>query len=151
MLFGSVSLAAGTIVMYLGLLRALDPHFADKAGAGSLRAAVASGVIAILITTVFGFVLLPFESAYPSLLEEVLLTGFVEEYAKFLAFAIVLRRRDAFREPLDAATHAAAVGLGFSVIENIMYGFAYDHLRVHLAAVFTPPRLGDTSEGKGCY
>ena len=57
---------------------------------------------------------------------EVLFVGLIEEGAKFGAFLLVTRFRDQLREPFDAALGGATVGLGFAVMENVVYGLYRD-------------------------
>ncbi|MEX0332819.1 MAG: PrsW family intramembrane metalloprotease [Puniceicoccaceae bacterium] len=51
----------------------------------------------------------------------VLVIGPVEEFAKFIPFALILTRMKHFDEEVDGIIYAAFVGLGFALNENIYY------------------------------
>jgi RsiW-degrading membrane proteinase PrsW (M82 family) len=51
----------------------------------------------------------------------ILVIGPVEEFAKFLPFALILARMRHFDEELDGIIYAAFVGLGFAMHENRYY------------------------------
>jgi protease PrsW len=53
-------------------------------------------------------------------------TGLIEEGMKFAAFLLVTRACDPLREHFDAAVGGATVGLGFAVLENVVYGLYLD-------------------------
>jgi RsiW-degrading membrane proteinase PrsW (M82 family) len=48
----------------------------------------------------------------------------VEEYAKFFVVKNTVYRTREFDEPIDGIIYAAAVGLGFATLENIIYVFS---------------------------
>ena len=51
----------------------------------------------------------------------VLVIGPIEEFAKFVPFALILSRMKHFDEEVDGIIYAAFVGLGFALNENIYY------------------------------
>jgi RsiW-degrading membrane proteinase PrsW (M82 family) len=61
--------------------------------------------------------------------------GGIEELLKFLAVYLLVARRKAFDEPLDAMIYMITVGLGFAAVENIA------SLINHGATVITPAAL----------
>lgn len=140
MLLAVAAVALGTVALYLGILRVMDPHLHDKGGMRSLRASVLAGAVSAICALPVELILWVFEDGAielsSRLLVSVLFTGQVEELAKFVAFLVIMRRGRAFKEPLDAATHAAAVGLGFSVLESLSYGLT-DGLGVQMARAFS--------------
>jgi len=50
------------------------------------------------------------------------IVGPSEELAKFLIFYVVSKALGSIREPVDAALQGASVGLGFAIVENMIYG-----------------------------
>lgn len=48
----------------------------------------------------------------------------VEELAKFLSFLVATRFLTSLREPQDGSLQGAATGLGFALVENILYGLS---------------------------
>ena len=53
----------------------------------------------------------------------VLFIAIVEEGVKFAVYAFLARKLVTIREPFDAAIGGATVGLGFAIMENVVYGF----------------------------
>ena len=54
----------------------------------------------------------------------IMLWAFVEEFTKyFIGFVLVLRRK-AVDEPIDAIIYMITIALGFAALENILYLFA---------------------------
>ncbi len=56
----------------------------------------------------------------------ILFIALVEEGVKFTAFRLVSRWRHSLREPFDAVMGGATVGLGFAIMENVVYGLFRD-------------------------
>jgi RsiW-degrading membrane proteinase PrsW (M82 family) len=52
---------------------------------------------------------------------DILVTGPVEEGAKFLSFLLLVRTYGTVKEPRDGMVQGAAVGLGFAAVENFLY------------------------------
>jgi len=48
----------------------------------------------------------------------------IEEFSKFLVFFILVTRLRSLREPADGIFQAAAVGLGFAIVENVLYAMS---------------------------
>lgn len=51
--------------------------------------------------------------------------GFIEEFFKFIAFFLILKRGKSFNEPMDGIIYLAFVGAGFAYLENIAYTYKY--------------------------
>jgi RsiW-degrading membrane proteinase PrsW (M82 family) len=51
-----------------------------------------------------------------------LVVGLSEEGAKLLVFILLARALGSVKDPMDAAIQGAAVGIGFAIIENVLYG-----------------------------
>lgn len=73
------------------------------------------------------------------LLYQILVTGLVEETAKFLAFLLVAHSFVTVKEPQDGVLQGAAVGLGFAIIENISYIQAYPEAAIALRPLLATP------------
>jgi protease PrsW len=56
-------------------------------------------------------------------LYDFLVVGISEEGAKLLVFMLLARALGSVKDPLDAAVQGAAVGIGFAIIENVIYAF----------------------------
>jgi hypothetical protein len=72
------------------------------------------------------------------LLYQVCCVGPIEEFSKFLVFMLLAGRFRTVREPVDGMYQAAAVGLGFAIVENFSYGFAYGPFIALLRSLVTP-------------
>lgn len=51
-----------------------------------------------------------------------------EELAKFLIFLALSKLLRSIREPVDAVLQGASVGLGFAIVENLLYGLHVDQV-----------------------
>jgi RsiW-degrading membrane proteinase PrsW (M82 family) len=70
------------------------------------------------------------------LVQEFLITGPVEESAKFAVFFVLARATRSVRDPRDGILQAASVGLAFAFIENIKYCFEFGPLVLYYRAFF---------------
>ncbi len=66
-----------------------------------------------------------------------LITGPVEETAKFLCFLAVVHSIPAVKEPQDGVLMGAAVGMGFGTIENIFYIYEYPEIFIAIRPLLT--------------
>jgi len=57
--------------------------------------------------------------------EHILITGPVEESAKFITFILLTRMFKSIKEPRDGILQAVSVALGFALIENFIYAYRY--------------------------
>jgi len=64
--------------------------------------------------------------------------GPIEEFSKFLVFTLLAARFRTIREPVDGMYQAAAVGLGFAIVENVSYGLAYGPFIALARSLVTP-------------
>ncbi|HUW42563.1 MAG TPA: PrsW family glutamic-type intramembrane protease [Rectinemataceae bacterium] len=60
-----------------------------------------------------------------------------EELAKFAVFLILSKLLGSVREPVDAAFQGASVGLGFAVIENLIYGMQTNQVTLLFRSYYT--------------
>lgn len=104
----------------------------DKQSAGVIAAFAMAGVVSVVVTFIFHeiyplpwFVPWVYESRF---WYHVLVTGVVEETAKFLCFFAIAHTMSSVKEPQDGVLQGAAVGLGFGAVENILYITRYPEL-----------------------
>lgn len=67
----------------------------------------------------------PTENLWYLLLDVFIIVALSEEIVKFTMLMAYPYRRSFFNEPMDGIVYAIMVGMGFAVVENIMY--AYNH------------------------
>jgi len=116
--------AAATVLWYLLLRRHLR-NVVDKQSVEVIAAFFVAGILSVVLTfTLHALNPLPWLAPFVynvTFLYEVLVTGVVEETAKFLCFLLIAHSLTTVREPQDGVLQGAAVGLGFAFIENIVY------------------------------
>lgn len=123
---------AAAVAVWLYVLQRADTNAADKGGRRHLRLFFRLGLITIplstLLYTTYGSIeLLFYRSSYMifSFIEEFLIVGPVEEFAKFLVFYWFAVKKDSIREPQDGILQAASVAVAFAAVENFQYGFYF--------------------------
>jgi hypothetical protein len=72
-----------------------------------------------------------------AVIDQLFVTGPIEEFSKFIVFFLLSRRLRSLREPLDGLLQAAAVALAFATAENIKYTFEYGLLIIPLRAALS--------------
>ena len=116
--------AAATVLWYLLLRRHLR-NVVDKQSVEVIAAFFVAGILSVVLTfTLHALNPLPWLAPFVynvTFLYEVLVTGVIEETAKFLCFLLIAHSLTTVREPQDGVLQGAAVGLGFAFIENIVY------------------------------
>ena len=75
----------------------------------TVPAALIEGIIGLLVSDI---------------LIAVVVAPIVEEYAKYFVVRNTVYRTREFNEPVDGIIYAAAVGLGFATLENVIYVFS---------------------------
>ncbi len=130
-------------VAWLAALLRLDPHRARK----RLDRSVAVFFVLGMLSAAPAYVLSSIVPADPStarpglsLLLFVFVYAPVEELSKLLVFSILVSRLRSLREPADGVYQAAAVGLGFALVENVLYGAWYGPGTALVRATITPLR-----------
>lgn len=68
-----------------------------------------------------------------------LVVGISEEGAKLLVFILLARALGSVKDPMDAAIQGAAVGIGFAIIENVIYAMGTDMEVLLYRSVITVP------------
>lgn len=100
-------------------------YLADKQQPEILAQFFFAGALSIVVTYILhGVYPLPFLVPFiydSEFFYQVLVTGVIEEFAKFVCFLSVAHTLRTVREPQDGVIQAAVVGLVFGAIENVLY------------------------------
>lgn len=126
----SVIAAVLPVLLYVGLIYWVDYYEKEPTwllSAAFLWGAVPAALLALLFNTVLS---LPFYYLFSERSAELVAGGaiapVVEEVTKGLAlFLILIIRRNELDSPLDGVIYGAMVGMGFAMVENILYYTAY--------------------------
>lgn len=128
-------------ILWYRYLKGRIRYTVDKQNPGVLIGFFVAGVLSVLVTYLLHFMhpavwFLP--AVYRSdFLYGVLVTGIVEEWAKWLCFVMAVHGGGTIKEPQDGILQAAAVGLGFGTVENIAYIARYPGLFIAVRPVLT--------------
>ena len=130
-------------VAWVTALLRLDPHRARKRVDRSMMTLFVLGMLSAAPAYVLSSIL-PIDprSAPPGLSLAIFVFVYapVEELSKLLLFSLLVTRLRSLREPADGIYQAAAVGLGFAVVENVLYGAWYGPEIALIRATITPLR-----------
>lgn len=74
-----------------------------------------------------------------------------EETFKFLALRIYPYRQRFFNEPIDGVVYATMIGMGFAMLENILYAFQYELSTTLIRAVTAVPAHASFAAIMGYY
>lgn len=126
----SVAAAVLPVLLYVGIIYWVDHYEKEPLwllSAAFLWGAVPSALLALFFNTVLS---LPFYALFSTSTAELAAGGaiapFVEEIAKGLVlFLILFVQRHELDSPLDGIIYGAMVGMGFAMIENILYYVSY--------------------------
>lgn len=80
---------------------------------------------AALVELPFRELLLDPPNSLVRLVALIVFVGFVEEFAKFIAFYVAAYRSQHFNEPVDGIIYAVTAGLGFAAVENLLYALSF--------------------------
>ena len=130
-------------VAWVTALLRLDPHRARKRVDRSMMTLFVLGMLSAAPAYVLSSILPLDPRAAPpglSLAIFVFVYAPVEELSKLLLFSLLVTRLRSLREPADGVYQAAAVGLGFAVVENVLYGAWYGPEIALIRATITPLR-----------
>jgi len=123
-----LSLVSGWL--YLLFLKRLDRHSGSKIQGPVLLYFLGAGVVSALLAILVGEFLGGFvslgrpKSGLAAILPEWWLTAPSEEFSKYACFALLALLLRSIKEPQDGSLQGAATGLGFALLENVIYGFA---------------------------
>lgn len=121
----SLALGAAAVVG----LQALDRPRLDPAGAVFLWAFPVVGALSVVpgfgLYALAGAVLPPTEAGrWGDILFVWTVNAPVEELAKYFCFVAAARLLSSLKEPQDGTLQGAATGLGFALVENVLYGLS---------------------------
>jgi RsiW-degrading membrane proteinase PrsW (M82 family) len=116
-------------------------HVIDKQSAGVIAAFFTAGIVSLWVTMGL-HVLYPLPWLVRSIYEtnfwyHVLVTGVVEETAKFICFFMIAHYLTTVKEPQDGVLQGAAVGLGFGTVENVLYITWYPDIFIAIRPLLT--------------
>jgi len=137
-------IVAGCAVLWILLLIRIDPHRGTETTAGRVFSFSLLGMLSVLPAGVL-YGLIPYRSLagglslWEDFLHMVGRVGPIEEVSKFLVFLVLVNLCHSIREPEDGIYQAAAVGLGFAIVENVKYGLAYGPLVALLRSFVSSP------------
>jgi len=123
----AIPITALTAVVWLVVLRRFIPFYRDKNLTSALRTFFFAGFLSIPIIVVFSVTIAPIGyartfSAVTELWNMIVIVGILEEFSKWVVFAVVMQRLRPLRSPEDGILLAAAVGLAFASVENVLKG-----------------------------
>jgi RsiW-degrading membrane proteinase PrsW (M82 family) len=120
------------IRLWLAFLRRNDPFAADKHPSPQLRIFFQIGLLTVPAALLLYGLWSPLEQLLSSrsyVMNEFtgnfIVTGPVEELAKFGIFFLFATQNDSIKEPLDGVLQAASVAVAFAGIENFSYALDY--------------------------
>lgn len=110
---------------WLSGLYALDRNRRRKRTGWEIPAMVTAGMLSV-IPTLWLYDINPLERAasFGPFAYHFAFVGLTEEIAKFGVFVIVARLLRTIREPHDGIVQGAALGVGFSAVEDVVYGIS---------------------------
>jgi RsiW-degrading membrane proteinase PrsW (M82 family) len=118
--------------IWLAVLRKFDPYAADKNSSRQLTLFFRIGILTVPAALLLYGVWEPLERllltrsyVINEFVGEFIVTGPVEELAKFGVFFLFAIRNDSVKEPQDGVLQAASVGVAFAGIENFNYALSY--------------------------
>jgi RsiW-degrading membrane proteinase PrsW (M82 family) len=129
-MLGILAIVAASAVLWVLLLIRIDPHRGAEGTAGRVVGFFLLGMLSVLPAGVL-YILIPYHSLADgfSLWDDFLYmmgrVGPIEEVSKFLVFLLLVNLFRTIREPEDGIYQAAAVGLGFAIVENVRYGLDF--------------------------
>jgi RsiW-degrading membrane proteinase PrsW (M82 family) len=114
------------LLLWLFLLSRVDARAREKGTWRPILWMLLAGGVSVFPAT-FAYEINPF--SYGPWLGEFMfnftVVGITEEFVKFLTFVVMARVLRSIREPKDGIIQGAAVGIGFSIIENLLYAVWY--------------------------
>ena len=125
-LLTSVAIVFPVLALWLVILYRVDRNWPDKRTGHVIILMVFAGGLCT-VPTWFGYDINPFEFTYwyGPFWYHFAVVGLTEELVKFLTFIIMTRVLKSIREPQDGMIQGAAVGVGFTIVENVIYGLWY--------------------------
>lgn len=123
------SLLAGSA--WVGLVILMDTHRREKKSQAVLLKFFLFGFLSLIPMTILYLLSYAFWGNFLedgwlfSLIDEMFITGPVEEFSKFIVFLLLSRRLKSIKEPIDGVLQAGTVALAFATAENFLYARSY--------------------------
>lgn len=133
---GSVVIVAIFTLGWIFALYALDRNWRRKGTGWQIPVMLLAGALSV-IPTLWLYDLNPLWSSeqFGPFAYHFAFVGMTEEVGKFSVFVVVARLLRTIREPHDGIVQGAAIGVGFSAVEDVMYGWWYGPQTVLLRSV----------------
>jgi RsiW-degrading membrane proteinase PrsW (M82 family) len=123
--FAIVALSA---VAWMTLLVRLDPHRGQKGSDRRMIILFVLGMLSVVPAIILSMAIPTADPTEGPLGRSFAVFTFVwapiEEFSKFLVFFVLVTWMRSLREPADGIFQAAAVGLGFAIVENVIYALS---------------------------
>ena len=130
-------------MLWMRWLMGKDVYAAQKGNRKVLRlfflGGLASGPLCHVFYSLNIFELFYGSSSITYYLYHFLVVGISEEGAKLLVFLLLSRALGSVKDPMDAAVQGAAVGIGFAIIENLLYAFSTNLDVLFMRSLITVP------------
>lgn len=116
---------------WVGLVIILDTHRKEKKSQVVLLKFFLFGFLSLVPVTILYFLSYAFWGNFTvggwlySFIDEMFITGPVEEFSKFIVFLLLSRKMKSIKEPVDGVLQAGTVALAFATAENFLYSRAY--------------------------
>jgi RsiW-degrading membrane proteinase PrsW (M82 family) len=125
-LFYSIVAAVAPVLLYVGLIYWVDRYEKEPwwlLSAAFLWGAIPAALLAILLNMLFSLPLyIIFDERTAEMAAAGVFAPFIEESVKALVlFVILFFRRHELDSPLDGIIYGAMVGMGFAMVENVLY------------------------------
>jgi RsiW-degrading membrane proteinase PrsW (M82 family) len=116
---------------WVGVVILLDTHRREKKSQVMLLKFFLFGFLSLIPTTILYILSYSFWGNFLedgwlfAFIEEMFITGPVEEFSKFIVFLLLSRKMKSIKEPVDGVLQAGTVALAFATAENFFYARTY--------------------------
>jgi len=116
---------------WVGLVILLDTHRREKKSQAVLLKFFLFGFLSLIPMTILYLLSYAFWGNFEvggwlfSFIDEMFISGPVEEFSKFIVFLLLSRKLKSIKEPMDGVLQAGTVALAFATAENFLYARSY--------------------------
>lgn len=116
---------------WVGLVILLDTHRREKKSQVVLLKFFLFGFLSLIPMTILYLLSFAFwwnlleDGWLFTFINEMFITGPVEEFSKFIVFLLLSRKMKSIKEPIDGVLQAGTVALAFATAENFLYAHTY--------------------------
>lgn len=125
----AIPITLAVAALWLLALQRIVPFYRDKRLPHHLASFFGAGFLSIPLVFAFSATIAPMGTTIPTAIGSVwnmiVVVGIVEELSKWLIFAVLMQYLRPLRSPEDGIIFAAAVGLAFATVENVVYAGRY--------------------------